>query len=168
MIFFEMFHEDAQVAVKSSAEKALLRAPNTLTPFEHIRDGESRVMYTMEPGATILAYVYRKLAGNFYDVPDDRQEYICIADSRTQKNVALAGDLIVEGLGLNIRPEVNAAYAHNDAGLPDDFRMEVEKFMEENPSLMVPLSTAVGSTEVVCVHEGQKLEKTEEGLEHVG
>ncbi|KUJ18460.1 uncharacterized protein LY89DRAFT_717087 [Mollisia scopiformis] len=83
------------------------------------------------------------LAGNFYDVPDDRQEYICITDFRTQKNVAAAGNIMAEKLGLNVGPEINAAYAHNDAGLPDDFHMEVEKFMVENPSLMVPLSTAL-------------------------
>ncbi|KAE8443041.1 hypothetical protein EG329_002435 [Mollisiaceae sp. DMI_Dod_QoI] len=143
MIFFEMFHEDAQAAVKSVAEGSLLRAPNTLTPFEHIIDDETRVMYTMEPGATILAYVYRKLAGNFYDRPDNRQEYICIADFRTQEDVASVANTLVAKLGLNVSSKINTAYAYNDEGLPDDFRMEVEKLIDSG--LMVPLSTSLKS-----------------------
>jgi hypothetical protein len=146
LILFEMFHEDALAADLSVIKGSLMRAPNTPTPFEeivpHNGQQEGKVAYVMEPGGTTLAYVYRKVASNFYDFPGMRVEAICGSQYRTQEFVAHCAKLLASKLEIAIPGEVIDAHAFNDGGFNYLFRHQLEIQLEENPKLMAPLSTA--------------------------
>jgi hypothetical protein len=150
LILFEMFHEDALAADLSVIKGSLMRAPNTPTPFEELvpHDGhtEGKVDYVMEPGGTTLAYVYRKVASNFYDFPGMRMEAICGAQYRTQEFVAHCAKLLAQKLAIAIPDEVMDAHVRNDGGFNYLFRHQLELQLEEDPALMAPLSTAAAAT----------------------
>lgn len=142
MILFEILHEDALAADPEVIRTALLRAPNTRTPNEVIR-GNS-ISYNMEKGATTVAFVYRKLAGDFYDMQAMRMNTIVAADKRSQSHVtqgalALANQLQLE----DISPDMVREYTVNDEGFPKEFLDDIIDFMRKNPGAMAPLSIDV-------------------------
>lgn len=125
MIAFEILHEDALPADPAVIRAAFLRPPEALTPFEKIED--DTVVYIMEPGATTLAYVFRKLAHTFYDTPEDRRDYIVEDGTRERAAIADVAKKFFAALGLGPVPAaLLEAYAATDKGFPDDFRREVE------------------------------------------
>lgn len=129
MLLFEILHEDALPADPGVILNALLRPPMQLTPFEKI-DGDT-VIYIMEPGATTLSYVYRKLAHTFYDAPENRKAYIVDDAQRQRQAVLLAGRYVIEKLALGpVSAQTLAQLAYSDDGFPDDFRREVEADIE--------------------------------------
>lgn len=126
ILLFEILHEDALPALKSVIEKAILREAGVLTPFETIVDGKT-VHYVMEPGATTLRYVFRKLAHDFYDMPGERFDNIVAPEYRTEANIIKASTHLFEVLGINADPAKFAALVATDEGLPADFRATVER-----------------------------------------
>lgn len=126
MILFEVLHEDALPADRSVIAKAMQRPPGELTPFERIDDGR-RVVYFTEPGATTLAYVFRKLAHTFYDVPDDRKAYIVTEDLRTREAIIEAAQTLFRALGVEVPAQKLRDYVNTDEGLPDAFRHELNE-----------------------------------------
>lgn len=125
MILFEILHEDALPATPDCLRRALLRPPSQLTPFERI-EGDT-VVHIMEPGATTLAYVFRKLAHTFYDTPEDRKGYIVDDAARSRQAVAQMAAKLFSLLSLGAVPAgLLARLAATDAGFPDDFRRELE------------------------------------------
>ena len=140
LILFEALHEDALPAHPAVLKSSLERAPNTLTPFEELINDEKTVQYIMEPGATTLAYVYRKAAGMFYDMPSMRLDYIVGADYRTQDFVAESAKTLNRELGLGVDEKKIDAYTRDDTGMPDDFRFQLEQQLEEDPDRMAPLN----------------------------
>ncbi|MCA9779548.1 MAG: hypothetical protein KC800_22625, partial [Candidatus Eremiobacteraeota bacterium] len=140
LILFEALHEDALPAHPAVLKSSLERAPNTLTPFEELINEEKTVQYIMEPGATTLAYVYRKAAGMFYDMPSMRLDYIVGADYRTQDFVAESAKTLNRELGLGVDEKKIDAYTRDDTGMPDDFRFQLEQQLEEDPDRMAPLN----------------------------
>lgn len=139
LILFEALHEDALPAHPAVLKKSLERAPNTLTPFEELIHDEKTVRYLMEPGATTLAYVYRKAAGMFYDMPSMRMDYIVGADYRTQDFVAESAKSLNKKLHLGVDEKLIDAYTRDDTGMPDDFRFQLEQQLQEDPDRMAPL-----------------------------
>ncbi|MCE9508421.1 MAG: hypothetical protein K8R48_08965 [Alphaproteobacteria bacterium] len=130
MVLFEILHEDALPADPAVIKAALLRPPLQLTPFEKI-DGDS-VAYIMEPGATTLAYVFRKLAHTFYDAPEDRRGYIVEDCFRSRDAILEAAKRLFSDLGAGQPPEdLLEYYVLTDAGFPDDFRQELEADIEK-------------------------------------
>jgi hypothetical protein len=125
MVLFEILHEDALPADPSVIKTALLRPPLQLTPFEKI-EGDT-VAYIMEPGATTLAYVFRKLAHTFYDAPEDRRGYIVEDCFRSRDSILEAARRLFSELGAGPPPsDLLEYYVLTDAGFPDDFRQELE------------------------------------------
>jgi hypothetical protein len=116
-----------------------MRAPNTMTPFEELINDEKRVRYLMEPGATTTAYVYRKAAGMFYDMPSMRMENIVGVNYRTQDFVAESAKTLSKRLNLGVSEELIDAYTRDDTGMPDDFRFQLEQQLSEDPNRMAPL-----------------------------
>lgn len=124
MILFEIMHDDALPAHPAVIRQAMLRPPRQLTPFERI-EGDT-VVYIMEPGATTLAYVFRKLAHTFYDAPEDRRDYIVTDAFRSRAAVLEAAERLFADLKLGPVPyETLSAYVETDAGFPDDFKREL-------------------------------------------
>lgn len=140
LILFEALHEDALPAHPDVLRRSLMRAPNTLTPFETLIDNEKRVQYLMEPGATTTAYVYRKAAGMFYDMPSMRMENIVGVDYRSQDFVAESAKTLSRKLNLGVPEELIDSYTRDDTGMPDDFRFQLEQQLIEDPSRMAPLN----------------------------
>ena len=129
ILLFEILHEDALPADPRVIVQALFRPPMQLTPFEKI-EGQT-VVYIMEPGATTLSYVYRKLAHTFYDAPDQRKDYIVDVAARQRAAVLEAGRFVLKELGLaDPNAQCLIDYAYSDLGFPDDFRREVEADIE--------------------------------------
>jgi hypothetical protein len=125
MVLFEILHEDALPADPETIRQALLRPPRLLTPFEKIEG--NTVVYIMEPGATTLAYVFRKLAHTFYDAPEDRRDYIVEDCFRSRDAILEAAQRLFSDLGLGAPPvRLLEDYVLTDAGFPDDFRQELE------------------------------------------
>ncbi|MFN8609781.1 MAG: hypothetical protein U0931_19735 [Vulcanimicrobiota bacterium] len=140
LIFFEILHEDALPADPEVIKGSLMRAPNTITPFERLVNDETKVEYIMEPGATTLAYVYRKAAGNFYDMPGMRMENIVGSKFRTQEFISHCAKKLAAGLGLDVPHDKIDEFARDDTGMPGDFRAQLEKQLMEDPERMAPLN----------------------------
>jgi hypothetical protein len=139
LILFEALHEDALPAHPNILRNSLMRAPNTMTPFEELINDEKRVRYLMEPGATTTAYVYRKAAGMFYDMPSMRMENIVGVNYRTQDFVAESAKTLSKRLNLGVSEELIDAYTRDDTGMPNDFRFQLEQQLSEDPNRMAPL-----------------------------
>jgi hypothetical protein len=130
MILFEILHEDALAAESGVVRDAILRPPMLLTAFEKIEG--NTVTYIMEPGATTLAYVYRKLAHTFYDRPEKRAETIVDTPSRNRAAIAEAAKELYADLGLGEVPvDKIDAYTWTDEGFPDDFKRTLEDDIEK-------------------------------------
>lgn len=86
MILFEILHEDAYDPVRDTVADAILRDPKERMPFE--RQAGSTVEYFMTQRATVLAHVYRKLSGNFYDFPEKRSTSLGTDFVRTRLAIA--------------------------------------------------------------------------------
>lgn len=140
LIFFEILHEDALPADPDVIKGSLMRAANTITPFEQLVNNETKVEYVMEPGATTLAYVYRKAAGNFYDMPGMRMENIVGSKFRTQDFIAHCAKKLAAGLGLEVPHDKIDEFSRDDTGMPGDFRAQLEKQLLEDPDRMAPLN----------------------------
>jgi len=141
VLLFEILHEDALPASKEVIETAVLRPPNKLTPFEKIENG-TKVLYVMEPGATTLAYVFRKLAHDFYDMPGDRQDNIVGQEFRTRANIVEAAETLFKELGLDVKRELFVRFTYTDEGFPKDFKGTLVRDIEARPNETVPLSDA--------------------------
>jgi hypothetical protein len=139
MILFEMLHEDALSADRSVIKKALMRAPNTPTPSESMTG--NKIHYNMEEGATTLAFVYRKIAGDFYDMEGMRNNFIIAHDRRTQKHVVEAAFTMNQQLNLGADLDMMNEYTRNDEGFPEGFLQSVKEFIIKHPEIMAPLST---------------------------
>ncbi len=140
MLLFEILHEDALPASKNSIHQALLRQPGQITPFERLEDNY-KVFYVMEPGATTLAYVFRKLIHDFYDQPHDRYDYIVAPEYRTRENILIAALKLAEVLELSISKDLLIEYVNTDYGFPQDFRNQLVRDLESRPGEVEPLNT---------------------------
>jgi hypothetical protein len=138
VLLFEILHEDALPAAPDVIEKAVLRPPNQITPFEMIENGKT-VVYVMEPGATTLAYTFRKLAHDFYDMPGERIDYIVAPSFRTRENVVAAANDIFKALGLKADHALFERYVVTDEGFPSDFRGTLERDIEARKAETLPL-----------------------------
>lgn len=138
VLLFEMLHEDALPAASDVIERALLRPPNMLTPFENIVEG-NKVVYVMEPGATTLAYVYRKLAHDFYDMPAERINNIVAPEFRTRENVVQAAEDLSRALGLSVNSNILERYTITDEGFPNDFRNTLVNDIAARSGETIPL-----------------------------
>lgn len=89
MILFEIMHEDAYDPVRDTIADAILRDPKERMPFERTV-GKHTVEYYMTNRATVLAHVYRKLTGRFYDFPEKRSTSLGSDFVRTRLAIASA------------------------------------------------------------------------------
>lgn len=129
MLIFEMVHEDALAASPAAMAAAIMRPAMLRTPFERI-DNDKTVTYVMEPGATTLAYVFRKLAHTFYDSPDQRYDALGDEAARSRLEIVKAGvdlyrtvtDDDISDIELLKRLEQLVA---TDEGFPEAFMAEV-------------------------------------------
>jgi Fe-S cluster assembly iron-binding protein IscA len=141
ILLFEILHEDALPASPDIIEKAMLRPPMQLTPFETMLEGK-KVAYVMEPGATTLAYVHRKLAHDFYDMPRERIDNIVAPEFRTRKNIVEAAETVFKALGLPVNKPLFEHYVTTDQGFPGDFRNTLVKDIAARPNETIPLNEA--------------------------
>jgi hypothetical protein len=139
ILLFEILHEDALPAAPDVIERAILRPPKQLTPFEAIVGGK-KVSYVMEPGATTLAYVYRKLAHDFYDMPGERIDNIVAPSFRTRENIVEAAETVFKTLGLPVDNQRFQHFVSTDAGFPEDFRNTLVRDIATRPNETVPLN----------------------------
>ncbi len=128
MTLFEILHEDALAADPQVIHDAILRPELHRTPFERI-EGD-KVVYFMEPGATTLAYVFRKLSHTFYDTPDKRSEglgddaarsRLAVVRAATDLFKVVAGDEMSEENLVKMLEQLVAT----DEGFPEAFFHEV-------------------------------------------
>ncbi len=138
ILFFEVLHEDALAALPELIQEAILRKAGVRTPFERIDKGR-KVVYLMESGATTLAYVYRKLAHDFYDMPADRFSNIVEPEFRTYEYIANAAKVLFEKLGIKIDKTEIDRLLKDDTGLPADFNSTLQKDRLLRPGDSVPL-----------------------------
>jgi hypothetical protein len=143
ILLFEILHEDALAADADVVINAVLRPPNLITPFEEMNG--LHVTYVMEPGATTLAYAYRKLAHDFYDMPGERIDNIVAEEFRTRENIVAAAEILGKALGVQFRKEVLEYFATTDLGFPKDFKQTLIKDIAARPGATVPLDQVGGS-----------------------
>ncbi len=137
VLLFEILHEDALAADVEVILNAVLRPPNLITPFEEMNGNE--VTYVMEPGATTLAYAYRKLAHDFYDMPGARIDNVVAEKFRTREGIVEVALRLGASLGADLRREVLEYYVSTDLGFPKDFKSTLEKDIKARPGQTVPL-----------------------------
>lgn len=137
ILLFEVVHEDALAAHPTIIEEALLRNAGFRTPFEEMNG--DKVTYLMEPGATTLAYAFRKLVHDFYDMPGDRLDYIVEPEFRTYPYVAKAAMRLFKGLGVGVEESKVMALLQNDEGFPEDFRNQLLRDGFKRPDQTAPL-----------------------------
>ncbi len=143
VLLFEILHEDALAAAPDVVRTAVLRPPNLITPFERI-DG-AVVSYVMEPGATTLAYVFRKLAHDFYDMPGARLDNIVGSAFRTRENIIEAAETLMRALEAPFNHEVLAYFVSTDVGFPKDFKSTIAKDIQRRPGETIALDQEVGA-----------------------
>ncbi|GEM_PF-2187277 len=134
MLLFEILHEDALPANPNMMAEAILRPPMLRTPFERIED--DTVVYFMEPGATTLAYVFRKLAHTFYDTPDQR--FAALGDDAARSRWEIVKAAVNVYRTISDDPITDEALVRNleqlvatDEGFPEAFFNEVLDDMKE-------------------------------------
>ena len=98
MLCFEVFHEDALPALPDVLAKAIMREELIPTPFESMDEETGTTTYIMEPGATTLAYLFRKLKHDFYDLPDSRPNILGAEFVRTRRTAVEAALRIMEAI----------------------------------------------------------------------
>jgi len=86
MILFEILHEDAYDPTRDTIADAIMRTPGERMPFE-ATDG-TVVEHFMGERATVLAHVFRKLSGNFFDLPGRRSTTLGSDFARTRLAIA--------------------------------------------------------------------------------
>ena len=138
ILFFEVLHEDALAALPSIIEEAILRKAGVLTPFERI-DNDRKVVYVMEPGASTLAYVFRKLAHDFYDMPGDRFNNIVEPEFRTYEHILEATVELMKGLGLQPNREQLNDLLKQDTGFPQAFNETLQRDNLKRAKDTIPL-----------------------------
>ncbi len=138
IIFFEVLHEDALVAMPDVLTKAIVRPPLVLTPFEEM-PSDHEVNYVMEPGATTLAYVFRKLVHDFYDQPGDRSNKVVDPSFRTRENIVQMASRILTQLGINHDLKQLRYLAATDEGMPELYRSTLERDRLLRPGETTPL-----------------------------
>ena len=144
MLLFEILHEDALPAFKNIILESLLRAPYQQSRFLYERqEKDLSVTYGSDPSATVAAFTYRKLTGEFYDRPEDRMGLICPEQARSKQGVVDAAFAIIAALS-ETQPssdtfiefdgkkyseaDVRAILQQNvddDSGLPNDIRSKI-------------------------------------------
>ncbi|MGE4233235.1 MAG: hypothetical protein AB7F43_07905 [Bacteriovoracia bacterium] len=137
ILLFEILHEDALAATPEIVKTAVLRPPNLITPFERIEG--STVQYIMEPGATTLAYVFRKLAHDFYDMPGVRLDNIVAEQYRTRERIVEAAETLFSALGFSVRRDILEYFVSTDQGFPADFKQTIKNDISARPNQTVPL-----------------------------
>lgn len=146
MILFEVLHEDALAASRDIIAQAIQRAAGTQTPFERI-EGGNKVVYFNEPGATTLAYVFRKLAHTFYDVPQDRKAFIVTEDLRTREAIVDASRALLTSLQVEVSDTLLRHQISTDEGLPEAFRRELSEDIYRVAGAFLKLLAGEGSEE---------------------
>ena len=137
VLLFEILHEDALAPLKEVIEKAVLREAGVMTPFEKIV--KNRVVYVMEPGATTLSYVLRKLDHDFYDMPGERVDNIVAPEYRTRENIVSAAEDLFKALGLATTKEKLEFLVGNDEGLPELYRATIDTDRLNRPNETTPI-----------------------------
>jgi len=137
MLFYEIFHEDALAAAPDIMKAGVLRPPKMITPFEQM-DGLV-VSYVMEPGATTLAYVFRKLAHTFYDRPNARMDKIVDPAYRTRAYIVEIAAALFEAFGFQVNLQTLKYYVSTDEGLPSLFRQTIVDDVNARPNETIPL-----------------------------
>lgn len=139
MVLFEIVHEDALAADPAVIKAALLRPAGHRTPFEIIKNGNT-VQYFMEPGATTLAFVFRKLAHAFYDTPEERKDYIVNRDYRTRKLIFESSMPLFKMLDMNEgQLKTLETSISTDEGFPEGFKKEIMEDIQKRKSQVEPL-----------------------------
>ena len=135
MLLFEILHEDALPAQREAIIEAALRPALKRTPFEEIDEETGVVSYIMEEGATTLAYLFRKMKHDFYDVPDKRGTTL---GDETQRSRYAAVEAATYLLGA-IAPEILSKegiieeleqLVATDEGFPEAYFKTVEEDIE--------------------------------------
>lgn len=160
ILFFEMFHEDALAAMPDILEEALLRAAGVLTPFEQIEKGK-KVVYVMEPGASTMAYVFRKLAHDFYDMPGDRFSNVVDPKYRNYEFILEAAVEMLKELGMRADRAKLEDLLKQDTGLPKDFfkslvRDHLKRPLETLPLISHERALALAQENFLVYHEESK------------
>ncbi len=138
ILFFEVLHEDALAAHPDILQEAVLRSAGVLTPFERIDNG-NKVTYVMEPGASTLAYVFRKLTHDFYDMPGDRFNNVVDPKYRTYEHITKAAVELFNDLGIKADPAQIDRLLKQDTGFPKDFELAILRDHIRRAGETVPL-----------------------------
>lgn len=150
VLLFEILHEDALAADVDVILNAIQRPPNLITPFEEMKRND--VTYVMEPGATTLAYAFRKLAHDFYDMPGERMDNIVAEKFRTREGIVEVALTLGRALGADLRREVLEYYVSTDLGFPKDFKSTLEKDIKSRPGETIALdSTKETTVDVIAI-----------------
>jgi hypothetical protein len=166
VILFEILHEDALPADPEVIQQSLSRPPYGKSfYFVNELQSEGKVYYSTDPNASVLSFVYRKLAGDFYDSPQRRILGLGSSESRTRAMVFNAAKYLVDALDLEIPADVLETNVGDDSGLPQGFRKHIIELLERDPTCMPPLNEAaargaLGFNEAhnpVAMEQGAKL-----------
>lgn len=150
VLLFEVLHEDALAALPEVIEEAILRKAGVLTPFERIEQKGTgkKVVYEMQPGASTLAYVFRKLVHDFYDMPEDRMDNIVDPEYRTYPHILEAATELLRALGVSFDPSYVQSLLEQDTGFPEAF---------ENTTIVDVLKRPKGAAALISSERAKKL-----------
>lgn len=138
ILLFEVLHEDALAAMPEVIQEAILRKAGVMTPFEEMRE-QKKVVYVMEPGASTLAYVFRKLFHDFYDLPGERMDYIVQPEYRTYEHILEAAVKLFDALDLNVDRKELESLLKQDTGFPQAFEEQLQRDILKRPVHQMPL-----------------------------
>ena len=139
-ILFEILHEDALPADKEIIKEALSRPPCGVARFVNENQGkDGAIVYSTDPNATVLSFVYQKLAGDFYDIPEKRMIFLGADEYRTRDMVGDAAIYVSDALKLEINEQVLRTNVSDDSALPQGFRNSIIEFHQRHPNSLQPI-----------------------------
>lgn len=157
-ILFEIMHEEALPADPYVFADVLSRKPFECSKYfiNETQNEQGQIMLSKDPSAPLLACVFRKLEGDFYDTPHMRITALGEQGARTQTMIAAAAHDLIEKLDLVDKMSVSVcvatSFVYDDSGFPQGFRANIQALIDADNLLppdqrrgILPLNEPQGS-----------------------
>ena len=142
-ILFEIMHEEALPADPCVFADVLSRAPFECSKYfiNETQNEQGQIKLSKDPSASLLAFVFRKLEGNFYDTPEMRITGLGGQEARTPEMIKIAAaNLIIEldiADKMRVAPSIATSFVYDDSGFPQGFRASIQALIDAD-SLLTP------------------------------
>jgi predicted ABC-type ATPase len=148
LILFEISHEEALPLDRKLVKETLARPPLAEARFvyESLSEDMSKVAYSLRSTSSVLAFTFRKVEGEFYDMASMRLGQVSSHRARTRKAFTEAAKILNKRLKLGIDPDVLFKNVADDSGIRGPFREALEERSKAYPGTIEPFNEHAGTT----------------------